>query len=314
MFKGRTHISKTLRSRLQLLSQEELYDLYWGQQLPAWQIGESCGRSRQTIISLLRYYGIPVRPRNYTGLRVKELPLSSEEIVNLYVSDGLSAPAIAAQCNCDPTTIASRLKQAGVVLRKGTVYDYARVAASERMKNYHRRHSTKGDANPFFGKTHNHETRVKIRRARAGQVFSREVLIKRGESLKKAWASLTVEERNDRFRATRQTARPNKPESYVLSLLEFAFPGEWAYVGDGKLMINGFNPDFANINGQKKLIEVFGTYWHMGENARDRAKVFEPFGYKTLVIWEHELCDGSALLCKLAKFGATSRSPQKGEA
>jgi very-short-patch-repair endonuclease len=34
---------------------------------------------------------------------------------------------------------------------------------------------------------------------------------------------------------------------------------------------------------------LFGDHWHQGENPNNRAKIFEPFGYKTLVIWGSEL-------------------------
>ena len=36
---------------------------------------------------------------------------------------------------------------------------------------------------------------------------------------------------------------------------------EYDFVGDGKIMIGTKNPDFINIK-IKKIIEVFGDYWH----------------------------------------------------
>ena len=44
-----------------------------------------------------------------------------------------------------------------------------------------------------------------------------------------------------------------------------------------------------NCNGQKKIIEFFGDYWHQGDDPKERAAAFEPFGYETLVIWGHEM-------------------------
>jgi very-short-patch-repair endonuclease len=85
-------------------------------------------------------------------------------------------------------------------------------------------------------------------------------------------------------------------------ILNSLCPGEWKYVGDGQLIINGRCPDFVNVNGQKKIIELFGDYWHKGENPKDRIKIFEPFGYQTLVIWERELKDLKLVSDKILSF------------
>ncbi len=82
---------------------------------------------------------------------------------------------------------------------------------------------------------------------------------------------------------------PNKPEKKMLALLESLYPGEWKFTGDFSFTINGKCPDFVNCNGQKKIIELFGDYWHRDQNPQDRIDVFKPFGYETLVIWESEM-------------------------
>jgi hypothetical protein len=95
---------------------------------------------------------------------------------------------------------------------------------------------------------------------------------------------------------------PNRPETALLKILNFLFPGEWKFTGDLSFTINGKCPDFVNCNGQKKIIELFGDYWHRGEDPRDRELVFAPFGYKTLVVWEKELRDEAKLMSKLQEF------------
>jgi hypothetical protein len=89
----------------------------------------------------------------------------------------------------------------------------------------------------------------------------------RGEILKSVWANYTEEEKSARVRvwAESQQIHPNKPESIILSILEQLYPNEYRFVGDGKVVIAGKIPDFININGQKKIIELFGDYWHEGE-------------------------------------------------
>ena len=84
-------------------------------------------------------------------------------------------------------------------------------------------------------------------------------------------------------------AGPNKAEGRLLCILECAFPGEWRFVGNGDLIIDGKCPDFVNTNGKKALIELYGDFWHKGDDPAKRQKYFATFGYQTLVIWEHEL-------------------------
>lgn len=97
--------------------------------------------------------------------------------------------------------------------------------------------------------------------------------------------------RNKQIKAQRRgySIFPNKAESVLLELLESDYPSEWAYVGDGSLIIGSAVPDFANVNGKKLLIELFGDHWHRGQNPQDRIDLFKRFGFRTLVVWEREL-------------------------
>jgi len=96
--------------------------------------------------------------------------------------------------------------------------------------------------------------------------------------------------------------KPNKPESFIINLLNELYPNEWKYTGDFSFTINGKCPDFVNCNGQKKIIELFGDYWHRGQDPQDRINTFKPFGYETLVIWEHELKNMNSTIEKIRKF------------
>jgi len=89
-----------------------------------------------------------------------------------------------------------------------------------------------------------------------------------------------------------QNISPNNPEILLNSLLQNNFPRMWKYVGDGKdpnFIIGRMRPDFADINGKKQLIEMFGDYWHRNQDPNNRICRFAKFGYDCLVIWEHEL-------------------------
>lgn len=107
---------------------------------------------------------------------------------------------------------------------------------------------------------------------------------------------------------------PNKMEQDFNEFLNKYFPNEWRFVGDGTVRFDYFSPDFININGQKKIIELHGCYWHKCadchpefkniEYKRDlnRIKVYEKYGFKTLEVWQHDLLDEKSLLKKIGDF------------
>ena len=103
---------------------------------------------------------------------------------------------------------------------------------------------------------------------------------------------------------------PNIPERRLRNGLNKMFPGEYKFVGDGKIWIVGKNPDFININGQKKIIELFGDYWHSKKKTgrtkkreeRQRINHFAKYGFRTLIVWEKELKNIRRLKKKLVEF------------
>ncbi len=91
-------------------------------------------------------------------------------------------------------------------------------------------------------------------------------------------------------------ARPNKLEKAFFDLLQHLFPNQYKYVGNGEVSLGGAKPDYININGKKKIIEIFGDYWHSEkitgmiekEHEQKRINHFRQYGYDCLVIWENE--------------------------
>lgn len=83
--------------------------------------------------------------------------------------------------------------------------------------------------------------------------------------------------------------KPNKPETRMLEILNQYYPNTWKYVGDGKVIIGSYNPDFIRIDGKKQLIEIFGDYWHRDTNPQDKIDFYAEVGFATLVFWEHEV-------------------------
>ena len=95
---------------------------------------------------------------------------------------------------------------------------------------------------------------------------------------------------------------PNRQENFIYFLLNKMYPKEWKYTGDFSTIINGKNPDFINVNGQKKIIEYNGTHWHQNDIPGRREAVFAEHGYDTLVIWDKELKDIDRVKFRINKF------------
>lgn len=82
-----------------------------------------------------------------------------------------------------------------------------------------------------------------------------------------------------------RTLKPNNLERIFDELT----PECVEYIGDWQFFINTknktHNPDFK-IKGQNKIIELFGDYWHEGEDPKELIKEYAEAGWKCLVFWE----------------------------
>jgi G:T-mismatch repair DNA endonuclease (very short patch repair protein) len=107
-----------------------------------------------------------------------------------------------------------------------------------------------------------------------------------------------------RLKDGKYNLKPNNPEKIVINLIQ-QNNLNFIYVGDGKEWLERFNPDFINKE-QKIIIEVFGDYWHSLSNYKKRDKekleIYKKMGYKTLVIWEHELKNPAIIINKIKDF------------
>ena len=85
------------------------------------------------------------------------------------------------------------------------------------------------------------------------------------------------------------TSQQTKPEIELGIILDEVCLNQYKYTGRGEIWIGNRNPDFFNVDGQKKVIEMFGDHWHQGDNPNNRINHFKEYGYDCLVIWESEL-------------------------
>lgn len=97
--------------------------------------------------------------------------------------------------------------------------------------------------------------------------------------------------------------KPNKSEQKLNVIVQDIVPNEFKLNVEANIMIIGGKiPDFVNINGQKKLIELYGDFWHKGESFKPRVDFFKKFGWDTLIIWERELKCIETLKQKVISF------------
>jgi very-short-patch-repair endonuclease len=101
--------------------------------------------------------------------------------------------------------------------------------------------------------------------------------------------------------------KPNKKELILFDIIkENNLP--FNYVGDGQVIIGGKCPDFLSQN-PKHIIELFGDYWHnkkgnvpYHQTEKGTTEHYNKYGYKTLIIWEHELDNKQDVLNKIKCF------------
>jgi len=108
-----------------------------------------------------------------------------------------------------------------------------------------------------------------------------------------------------------QHRKPNKAEKKLDKFLQEIFLKEYQINVNAEVMtLVGKCPDFVNVNGQKKLIEMNGDWWHgpgitgrtKEEEEKQRIDLFAKEGYQTLIVWEHELEDTKILRNRIIKF------------
>jgi len=77
---------------------------------------------------------------------------------------------------------------------------------------------------------------------------------------------LSEEEFKKWIHLDKKKIKKNGKERIIEVILNRLFPNEYKFTGDFSFTIDHYSPDFTNVNGQKKLIEHFGKYWHASPN------------------------------------------------
>ena len=161
--------------------------------------------------------------------------------------------------------------------------------------------SEKGKVVNSFQRMHIREG-IKKRFRKFGFIVSSEARKKLKFIAIRLWQDPNYREKVTKARIKGQQIKPNKSELKLDFILKSFLPNEYKLNVLGYLIISGKIPDFVNVNGKKKLIELYGDYWHRNDNPQDRINLFKKFGWDTLVVWEKELKNEILIKEKILEF------------
>ena len=93
---------------------------------------------------------------------------------------------------------------------------------------------------------------------------------------------------------------------------------DYKFNGDFRLgiTIGGKIPDFVNVNGQKKVIELFGEPWHKLDSPfkvsyrrteKGTLEIYKKCGWSCLIIWHEELRNMKNVEDKINQFNVHSK-------
>lgn len=225
-----------------------------------------------------------------------------ERLKELYLGEKKSIQSIAKLFNVGYRATRNALIRTKIKLRDRNTKDLRRHNKESREKM---RRSKLGVNNPMFGKKPSKKTLQTFEQNRKLSC-SKEACKKRSRT--RIEKGLSKGDKNPMKRvevikkwAKSNNLKPNKKEAILFDIINEYFPNRFNLNVTGGVIIGNKIPDFINVN-KKEIIELFGNYWHRGENSQDKIDFFSRFGYKTLVIWERELENINNIIDRLYEF------------
>jgi len=264
-----------MKSKLKLEYKKVLIEKYWGKNFTTRQLAKYFNVDQATIVNWMKKLNIKRRNASESN---SKLFLTKKELTEEYIKKNQTQTQIAKKFNVNASSIRRKLIKYNISLRKQT------------LKNGH-------SHNYIGGRPHCIDCGKLVWWA-----------FKRCQSCaqKELWSNETHRQKQIKLLAEARKISPNSKELFLNYLLQLALFKEYKFVGDGKILFCGFNPDFININGQKKIIELYGDYWHNRPEVKERDKrrliAYNRYGYETLIIWEHELKQPEKVIAKVMEF------------
>ena len=187
-----------------------------------------------------------------------------------------------------------------------------------------------GKGNPFYGKKHSKESKIKISKSRKGKakgknnsMSNKEHKEKARKNLKKKWDSGEMEHaRKIMSNTLKETRRKGKIKSVITSKKEKEIIKEISKIGYKSKQSFKVDTKICDIYIEELnlIIEYFGDYWHCNpkkyeENYFNQKKnmsakeiwdydskkidLIKSYGYNLIVIWESDLENDNKLINKL---------------
>ena len=255
------------------------------------KVGGSCNLIRNRLIKFKIKIRTVLESSKY--IFKEKYKISKKELYNLYWNNNKSMLEISKIINCGHETIRRRLTKYNIKIKSNRESHIGKYIGKN-CPNFKDGRCSKPNFCIDCGK--------KLSRHDAERCRSCATKI----TNKKRWQDKNFREKMLNIFIKSRQIKPNKPEKLLKKLFNKILPKEYKFVGDGKVFLGNFCPDFININGQKKIIEHYGDYWHNKPDAKirnkRRIKTYKKYGYKTLIIWEHELKDLNKVKEKVLEF------------
>jgi hypothetical protein len=216
--------------------------------------------------------------------------------------------------------------------------DYAEW--KHKLSSYAKQRFKDSRNHPKYGTHHSSETKARIRSALLGKKLTPEHCANIASATKIAWSTPTTrqnliaarklamanldvrarikssvrafcenppsgwKEEWTRKRVQGEHSSPNRGELVMLRLLESIAPGEFKFNGNYQLgvCLDRLVPDFVNVNGQKKIIELYGSWSHRNDDMERKPQRYAKLGYECFIVWDFELKDQVTLKRRLKNY------------
>jgi len=304
-----------------------LENLYITKELSVRQIAEILNVSPSCVHKKLIKYKIPRREPNETK---RKLFLSKDKLIELYWKRNIASPEIAKLFGVSDSTVRNLMEKYGIPRRdtrfkKGITpwikgrklgeeyrkriseaHVKKRISKEELENLYWKQKLSQSQIAKIFGVTRGAVERwmhyYKIPRRSTSEALK---IIFEDQSLREKRAKRLLEFHKKYISKIIKAlhSKPNKLEKRVIEIInENNLP--FKYVGSGEIIINGRNPDFISIDGSKKVIEIFGNYWHSPlfnphidwkRTYKETINFYKEQGYDCLVLWEDEVKESVAV-------------------
>lgn len=274
-----------------ILTKKFLYREYIVNRKNIYQIAKIVGCVPQTIWNNLKHYNISTRTISKAKIKYSKV-LTKDFLYKEYITNKKSITDISKEININIRTIWEYLKINNIKIRT-----IGETSQGKNNGNY------KGDKaitkQIYYCKEKGCDNKIAYKTWKDGQARCCSC------ASKKLWKNKEYKQKTLKALFKARALSPNGSERIVIKLLNKILPSTYKFVGDGKLIIERFIPDFVNKNNTK-IIEFFGDYWHNREDWKERDKrrlvAYKKAGYKTLIIWQHELKDMKELKEKVLEF------------